>query len=250
MNTLQTQDKLKTLIVDDELHGRLNLQHILETYCPELEVVGLASSAMEAKEMAQQFDPQVVFLDIGMPVLDGFDFLNEFENRNFLVIIVTAHEEFGIQALKANVTDYLLKPINIKELKIAMKKLLALQLKAASIQQPHAHDKLMIPDQHGYNMLHIDSILRLEGDGSYTTVVNNNGKKAVVSRTLNFFERSLPQDRFFRIHKSYMVNLNYIKEFSNYGGCHLTMTDGCVLAISRRKAPGFMQKIKTMHLKV
>lgn len=238
--------KLTSIIVDDELHGRENLKKIIETYCPELEIIGLAESVVQAKDLVRIQEPDIVFLDINMPVLDGFDFLSEYDNRQFLVVFVSAHEEFGIQAVKAGAVDYLLKPINIKELKQTVKKLFTLREKAMNREVTQEINKLVIPSSHGFHVLLIDDIIRLEADGCYTTVVLINEKKCIVSRTLKDFEKSLPPDKFFRIHKSNLINLKYIKDYSNRTGNLVTMTDGSKMEISRRKTHEFVKIIKTV----
>lgn len=245
MSSQSVPDKLTAIIVDDELYGRENLKKIMETYCPEIEILGLADTVMKAKELVSVLKPDVVFLDISMPVLDGFDFLEEYEERNFMVVFVSAHEEFGINAVKVGAADYILKPINIKELKQTVKKLLIIQSKAVKVEIPSAIDKIVIPASHGFNVLLIKDIIRLEADGCYTTIVIKNGKNTVVSRTLKDFEDTLPKEIFFRVHKSHLINLKHIKDYSNISGSFVTMTDGSRIEISRRKSSGFMLKIKS-----
>lgn len=241
-----TPIRITAIIVDDELHGRENLRMIIETYCPEIEILGLAGSVVDAKVLVSSFQPDVVFLDINMPVLDGFDFLEEYEERNFMVVFVSAHEEFGINAVKAGAVDYLLKPINIKELKLTTKKLISLHHKAIKVVIPPDLDKIVIPAAHGFNVIVIDNIVRLEADGCYTTLVIIDRKNTIVSRTLKDFEDTLPKEKFFRIHKSHLINLKHIKDYSNISGSSVTMTDGSKIEISRRKAPEFIQKIKSV----
>jgi two-component system LytT family response regulator len=236
--------KLTAIIVDDELYGRENLKKIIETYCREIEILGCADSVVNAKQLVSVHSPDVVFLDINMPVLDGFDFLDEYDDRNFMVVFVSAHEEFGINAVKAGAADYILKPVNIKELKQTVKKLLIIKNKEIKVETVHEVDKLVLPASHGFNVLVIDDIIRLEADGCYTKVVMKDGKNTIISRTLKDFESNLPKERFFRIHKSHLINLKYIKEYSKIGGNFITMTDGSRIEISRRKAPEFIQKIK------
>lgn len=238
--------KLSAIIVDDELHGRENLKKIIENYCPEIEIQGCAESVVIAKELVTIHMPDVVFLDINMPVLDGFDFLDEYEDRNFMVVFVSAHEEFGINAVKVGATDYLLKPLNIKELKQTVKKLLAIKNREIKVETVHETDKLVLPASHGFDVLEFDDVIRLEADGCYTQVVIKNGKNKIVSHTLKDFEDTLPKERFFRIHKSHLINLKYIKEYSNISGNYVTMTDGSKVEISRRRAPEFIQRIKTV----
>ena len=245
MSTQSLITKLSAIIVDDELHGRENLKKIIENYCPEIDILGCAESVVTAKELVNVHMPDVEFLDINMPVLDGFDFLDEYEDRKFMVVFVSAHEEFGINAVKVGATDYLLKPLNIKELKQTVKKLLVIKNREIKVETVHETDKLVLPASHGFDILEFDDVIRLEADGCYTQVVIKNGKNKIVSHTLKDFEDTLPKERFFRIHKSHLINLKYIKEYSNYSGNYVTMTDGSKVEISRRKAPEFIQKIKT-----
>ncbi|MFH0989278.1 MAG: LytTR family DNA-binding domain-containing protein [bacterium] len=239
-------NKLKAIIVDDELYGRENLKKIIETYCHEIEVLGCADSVVSAKELVSAHKPDVVFLDITMPVLDGFDFLEEYDEPNFMVVFVSAYEEYGINAVKAGAADYLLKPINIKELKQAVKKLLLLQSRRVKGEILYDADKLVLPASHGFTVLFLDDILRLEAEGSYTKVIMKAGKNALVTRTLKDFEDTIPKDKFFRIHKSHLINLKFVKEYSNVDGGFVTMTDGSRVEVSRRKAQEFVQKIRTV----
>ncbi len=246
MNPQKVYNKLRAIIVDDELHGRENLKLLIETYCHEIEILACAESVNIASQLVKTYKPDVVFLDIEMPVLDGFDFIDEFDNPNFLIVFVSAHEEFGIKAVKAGAIDYILKPVNIKELKQCVKKLLLVKNKQNRNEPIQESDKLVLPDSHGFNVSALDDIIRLEADGCYTIVVIKNEKKKIVSRTLKEFEETLPKEKFFRIHKSHLINLNYIKDYSNIDGYFVTMIDGSRLEISRRKAPEFTQKIKAM----
>jgi len=236
--------RLKAIIVDDELFGRENLKKIIQTYCHEIEVLGCADSVVSAKKLVSVHQPDVVFLDITMPVLDGFDFLKEYDVPHFMVVFVSAHEEFGINAVKAGAADYLLKPVNIKELKQTVKKLLLLQSSRAKDEILFDADKLVLPASHGFHVLRVDDIIRLEAEGSYTKVFVKGGRDTMVSRTLKDFEDTIPKEKFFRIHKSHLINLNFVKEYSNAGGSSVTMADGSRIEVSRRKAPEFIQKMK------
>ncbi len=237
---------LTSIIVDDELFGRENLRIVIENYCPEIEVLGCADSVVSARELVNIQHPDVVFLDINMPVLDGFDFLDGFEDRNFLVVFVSAHEEFGIRAVKAGAADYLLKPLNIKELKQTVKNLLTLKNKHTKIEPFHESDKIAVPSSHGFDLIAIDDLIRLEADGCYTTIIVTDGKNKTVSRTLKEYEDTLPKGCFFRAHKSHLINLKYVKDYSSFGGYSITMSDGSKVELSRRKAPDFILKIKAM----
>lgn len=243
-------NNLTAIIVDDELHGRENLKKIIETYCPEIELVGLADSTLKAKELVKAFSLDIVFLDINMPVLDGFDFLAEYESRDFMVVIVSAHEEYGINAVKAGAADYLLKPINIKELKQTVNKLVSKRNQEHRVDMIEKNDKIVLPTSHGFNVLVFDDIIRLEAEGSYTKVIIKEGKNKIVSRTLKDFEDTLPRDKFFRIHKSHLINLKYIKDYSKKDGNYVLMSDGHRIEIARRKVSDFVKKIKNSLITV
>ena len=245
MSELNSDFKLTAIIVDDELHGRENLKKIIEMYCPEIRILDCADSANNAKKLVAVHHPDVVFLDINMPVLDGFDFLEEFDNRDFMVVFVTAHEEYGINAVKAAAVDYLLKPINIKELKQTIKKLLLHKDKKLNVEPVHDQNKLILPTSHGFEVLEFEKIIRLQAEGSYTKVVVKDGKSKLISRTLKEFEDTLPHEFFFRTHKSHLINLKFIKDYSNLSGNYVTMVDGSRIELSRRKAPDFIRKIKS-----
>lgn len=250
MSSQGINKKLTAIIVDDELHGRENLKAIIENYCSEIEILGLADSVIAARKLVDIHKPNVVFLDISMPVLNGFDFLDEFDSRNFQVVFVSAHEEFGIKAIKAGAADYILKPINIKELKQTVKKLLSISAKSNSNTTLIEEEKIVIPASHGFNVIDIDKIIRLEAEGCYTKVIVKEGKNSVVSRTLKDFEETLPKEKFFRVHKSHIVSLKYIKDYSGLSGHYITMIDGSKIEISRRKTPEFIQKIKKAMMTV
>jgi two-component system LytT family response regulator len=175
-------NKITAIIVDDELHGRENLKLIIETYCPEIDLKGIAASVIIATDLVKKHQPEVVFLDINMPVLDGFDFLETFEERNFMVVFVSAHAEFGINAVKTGAVDYIVKPINIKELKICVHKLLSIKEKNGTINPVLENDKISIPTAHGFKVLLIQNIMSLKADGCYTTIITNDHKSTLVTR--------------------------------------------------------------------
>lgn len=232
--------KLTSIIVDDEFHGRENLLSIIETYCTELEVIGTAESALKAKELILEHNPDVVFLDINMPVLDGFDFLDMFDKRNFMVVMVSAHADFGIKAVKQRVEDYLLKPVDIKELRQTIKKLVAYKKQTESSPSFLKSQKIALPVSNGFEIFDTEDIIRFEADGCYTKVFLKSGKTLIISRTLKEFEDTVPKHKFFRIHKSHLINLIYIKEYSKTDGSHVTLLDGSVIEISRRRLPEFI----------
>ena len=246
MSSASDINELTALIVDDEFHGRENLREIIESYCPEVKVLECADSVVMATKYTRELNPDVVFLDINMPGLDGFDFLDEFIEREFLVVFVSAFEEFGIKAVKAGAADYLLKPVNLKELKQTIKKLLFIKRRNVKSDLSGEINKLILPASHGFDVILFDEVIRFEADGCYTKVIMNSGKDKIVSRTLKDFEGILPADRFFRIHKSHIINLMLIKDYSNKNGFTVLMSDGSRIEISRRRVPDFINKVKTV----
>jgi two-component system LytT family response regulator len=238
---------LNVIIVDDELHGRNNLYNFLKSYCPEINVIGKAASAPEAKKMIYELNPDVVFLDINMPQINGFELLESLVEKNFLTVFVTAHSEYGIQAVKANAVDYLLKPIDIIELQKTVKKLLSLSKKkpdAKETRDINNKEKFLVSHSEGTSLIDFADIIRFEGENNYTIIHLCNKKSLVVAKTLKEFETSIPENIFFRVHKSDIINLNYVTEFTNRDGGCVTMKGGTKIAISRRRLQHFEEVIK------
>lgn len=233
---------LKGLIVDDELSGRENLKTLIEIYCSEIEIIGTASSAIEAKNLISSQSADVIFLDINMPVLDGFDFLESIDSSKYMIVFVTAHEEYAIRAIKSKAIDYLLKPIDIKELQQSVKRLV--NNYTHNITSLNNLPNVIIPVMHGFKVINADEIVRLEADDCYTHVLTKDGKKIIVSRTLKDFEDKIPGNIFFRVHRSHIVNLKHIKDYSKLDGGYITMCDGARIQVSRRKGTEFFEKYK------
>lgn len=238
-------NRLKCIIIDDELGPRENLRIVMEQYCPELECLGTADSALEGKRLTEEHNPDIIFLDVNMPVLDGFDFLEMLPNHNFMLVFVTAHEEYAIDAIRANAIDYLVKPINISELQKCTRRLLSKkeELTKRNIYKPET--KVMIPQHYGFMTLEAGNIVRLEGDDCYTHIHLCEGKPITVSKTLKEFEKLLQEEMFFRIHKSHIINLKYLKEFTAIDGGYAILNDGTKLEISRRRLKEFIEKVKS-----
>jgi two-component system, LytTR family, response regulator len=231
------------VIIDDEEHGRNNLTHLLATYCPTVTVHGSASGVAEAIPLIRNFAPDVVFLDILMPGIDGFGLLEHFPERDFKVIFVSASAEFGIQALKAGAIEYLLKPVNPNELVMAVSKLENASRNQLREPSAPAYSRISLAHASGFSLESISNIVRLEADDNYTRLFFANGKSSLVSRSLSEFERVLPQDKFARIHKSILINLEYLEEFSHSDGGTVKMSDGHSTMVSKRKKNELLEKI-------
>ncbi len=236
-------DKLTTIIIDDEQYSRTNFEYLLNTYCPEVEVTAIANSALRAKELILKHNPDAIFLDINMPVLDGFDLLQSIPERNFSVVFVTAHGYYGIKALKAGALDYLMKPVSIGELKETVKKLIEEKLKKQGMQYP-LRKKIALSCFKGTSIHELNDIIRLEADNNYTKVYLKDKKQIILSKTLKHFDCILEDENFFRIHKSHIINLHHLKEYTSLEGGYVVMTDGVRLMVSRRRYNYFLKRVK------
>ncbi len=251
--------QLTALIVDDELHCRENLKMLIEEFCPELTILGLAENAAQAVEKINELNPDVVFLDVMMPNGDGFSVLSQFKERNFSVVFTTAHNEFALKAIKESAVDYLEKPINIDELQSAVGKLskgsstsqinlteLSAMLQSASEKASSANRKLAVPTSHGIQLINHEEIIHLEASESYTTLYLSSGKRVVSSKTIKVYEDHLPEADFYRVHKSHIINVaNHLREFNRTEGNMAVMSDGTHVPVSRRKVTEFVDFIST-----
>ncbi len=245
---------LKAIIVDDEHHCRHNLSHLIGEYCPELKVIGMASSADEALHVIEEEKPDVLFLDIRMPGKDGFDLLHELPENDISVIFTTAHNEYALKALKEGAIDYLEKPINIDELEEAVERVVSFDSRSGADKESLLQDllrlsnlkemdKTTIPTSDGFVMVNSSDIVRLEANESYTRIFLSNGDKHLSSKNIRVFEQNLNADIFFRTHKSHIVNVLYhLRGFSRTDGNVALMSSGARVPISRRKLTDFLQR--------
>ena len=237
----------KTIIIDDEENSRSNTKSMLANYCPEIEVIGEAASGMEGKKLIQELKPQVVFCDINMPGMTGLEMIDGLAHRDFCLIFLTAYSEHGITALKAGSIDYLLKPLILSELQGAVKKVINFydQKGAAT---PTSNDKNLVLINHskGFTLIDYKDIIWLEASDNYTNLFLSNDKKRIVaSKTLKEFEIILPNTVFFRVHRSSLINIDYVKEYSNADGGTIIMTDGTNIQLSKARSQEFSEFIKT-----
>ena len=247
--------KIKTLIIDDEQNARNNLKILVEDFCPELEVVGLAESAQQARIFLEHHDVELVFLDIAMPNEDGFSFLNSLEKRDFSVIFTTAYNEYALQAFKANAIDYLEKPISIDDLQNAVQKALHFCGNASEKNEQAVqvlsdisknNSKITVPTRDGFIVIHNEDIIHLEASDNYTMIYLKDGSRHLSSKNIKVYEQTLNEDIFFRTHKSHIINVeHHLKEFSRSEGNMAILTNGIAVPISRRKMSTFISRITT-----
>jgi len=238
----------KTIIIDDEENSRSNTRAMLENYCPEIEIIAEAGSGIEGKKMIQELKPQVVFCDINMPGMTGLEMIDGLVHRDFCLIFLTAYSEHGINAVKAGAIDYLLKPLLLSELQGAVKKVVQhYEQKGGSTTAAGSNDKNLVLINHskGFTLIDYKDIIWLEASDNYTNLFLNTGKKIVASKTLKEFEAILPTNVFFRIHRSSLINIDFIKEYSNAEGGTIIMADGTSIQVSKARSQEFSEFIKT-----
>ncbi|WP_411274198.1 LytR/AlgR family response regulator transcription factor [Daejeonella sp.] len=253
---------LKALLIDDELNNLTSLEFLLHNDCKGIEVAGKALSAVEAREWLQFHYADVIFLDINMPGEDGFQFLSSLRSPNIKIIFVTAYNEYALRAIKASAVDYILKPVNIDELRNAVEKVTRsinnpaaaeqnqalLEHLLETVKQKSAQKKIALPQLGSIMFIEVDDMVSLQADSNYTIIHMKDMQKLVISKTLKDFEDLLDETQFARIHKSYIVNLKYIKEYSTTDGGIVKMSDGNQWSISRRQLDFFLEKMKMASL--
>ncbi len=244
---------ITAIIIDDEAKGRLALREKLTAYCPQIKVLAEAEDGQSALLLIRHHQPQLIFLDIEMPRMNGFEMLNELPEKDFSLIFTTAYDQYAIKAIRYAAFDYLLKPIDIEELQIAVSKVEAqqasqtkqqVQLLQDNMKQPRKlMNKLAVPTLEGLFFYDINDIIYLEANSNYTTIFLNDKSKIIASRTLKDLEELLPEDLFFRTHHSYLINLQYIKRYIKGDGGQIEMQNGVFIDVSRRKKDEFLKVI-------
>jgi two-component system, LytTR family, response regulator len=244
---------LTVIIIDDEAKGRMALREKLTTYCPQIKIVAEADNGQDALILIEKHKPQLIFLDIEMPRMNGFEMLNKVQDKNFHIIFTTAYDQYAIKAIKYAAFDYLLKPIDIEELITAISKVALTEnnqtkkqvevLQQNMQQQKKQLNKLAIATLDGLMFYDINDIVHLEANSNYTYIYLVNKTKITASKTLKEFEELLPDDIFFRTHHSHLINLNYIKRYIKGDGGQIELQNGTYVDVSRRKKEAFLKVI-------
>lgn len=245
---------IKAIIIDDEPSAINTLRLMLERYVPEITDLHFTSNPEEALEIIQKTPPDILFLDIQMPLMNGFELLRKVPSINFKVIFTTAHDQYAIQAIRFSALDYLLKPIDADELRGAIN----LYLQRNHTDQVHddqyknllnnikAKDKkefrLAIPTNTGMYFYSPDEIIRLEGESNYTRLFFTDKKPLLVSKTLKEYDEILADHGFIRVHKSHLVNKKYVINYTTDG--LLVLTDQSKVEISRRRRDEVIAALK------
>lgn len=220
---------IKTIIVDDEILNLKNLEIILNENFPDIEIEGMFQNVVEAKLFIENNPIHLLFLDISMPLENGFDLLEYFPKRDFQTIFVTAHEEFAIKAIRVGALDYILKPILISELRNAIAKVQE-TFKPANNE---LDKKIIVTYEGGKSIIPFDEIIYLKGFDNLTSIYLTRNRKITVSKTLKHYEDLLEKD-FFRIHKSFIINLKFVAKLLSRESYFIELTEGTKLPVSRR----------------
>jgi two-component system LytT family response regulator len=247
-----TGTKIKSVIVEDEKVAREVLKNYLSKYCPQIEVVGEAENIKKAVPLLHEVQPQLVFLDVEMPFGNAFDVLEACKDLRFETIFVTAFSEYSLKALNQSAAYYLLKPISIEELIVAVNKV---QQQIANHEifdrnkiivenfretQPEKK-QVILPTLEGFEVVKMEDIVRLRGNGNFSDIYLSNGSKKMVCRFLKHFSEILPYP-FMRVHKSHIININFVKSY-NKGG-FVTLFDNSEIEISSTYKEEFLKKFK------
>jgi len=249
---------LNAIIVDDEEFARSSLYFLLQENCEQINVCGIAKSVAEARMLLLQNNVDLIFLDIAMPGENGFELIPSIQAAKAHVIFTTAYDQYALKAIKANALDYLLKPIDIDELKEAVNKTSryielnkSMETRADSLQNLSANmsdrteiRKISLPNGQGYSLISIDDIVHIAADSNYSVFYLANNDKITVSKVLKEYEEILPDNQFVRIHKSSIVNLNYLKEYNYRNGYEVLLKNGEKIAVSRRRASDLAEKVR------
>jgi two-component system, LytTR family, response regulator len=244
---------LKAILVDDELNSLQNLQFKIQEYCPTIKVVSQTQNPEEAIQLIHQHKPDVIFLDIEMPRMSGFKMLEHFSDIDFEIVFITAYNHYAINAIRISAFDYLVKPVAIEDLQQTITRLGVYSTKKSleranilkkNLSNPKTQeDQIAIPTIDGLEFVQIKNIVRLESSSNYSKLVFQNGQQLLVTRQLKDFEELLQDYRFFRIHNSHLINLNYIAKYVRGDGGQIILRNGDIIDVSRRKKEAFLKLI-------
>ena len=243
---------LKAVLVDDDVSNLSSLSEKLRKHCPQVFIAGLCDSAQKGIEIINSVKPDIVFLDIEMPVMNGFLMLQNLEYRNFGLIFVTAYDHYAIKAIRYSALDYLVKPVEIEELTSAVARATKTINPAPSNPQielllEHLEKKdivkIAIPTMEGLQFLFISDIVYLEASSNYTIFFLINNQRLIVSRSLKEFEELLPPSSFIRIHHSFIINKSFLEKYIKGEGGQVVLRTGITLDVSKRKKIEFLKAI-------
>ena len=244
---------IRSIIIDDEQHCVKALLNDLQKNCPSIEILDTCYSAKEGMLSIKKNNPDLVFLDVEMPWMNGFEMLELLGDVKFSIIFTTAHDEFAAKAFRISAVDYLLKPIDANDLKAAVLKVERKMDEGSSlnhisnllrnIKQPSSDQKIALPQREGYEFVEVSSILYCQAEGAYTKVIIDGKRPMLISRTLGDVEELLPPEIFQRIHHSSLVNVSYISQFLRTDGGYVVLKNNEKLSVSKAKKEMLMARL-------
>ena len=243
---------IKAILIDDEVHCLNSLNMLIRDFCLDVQVADRCSSGKKALESIERLKPELVFLDIEMPRMNGFEMLEHFKQIPFSVIFTTGYDQYAIKAIRFSALDYLLKPIDPKELVAAVHKLqvqknppLAEQFRLLMDQIQHKENgftKFAVPTSEGFELIFADQLIRCEADSNYTHLFLKNRTMIIACRTLKEIEEQLHDFNYFlRVHNSYIVNLNEVIKYIRGEGGYLVMADGSTVSVSHSRKDALLK---------
>lgn len=249
----------RAIIIDDEAKARRVLHELITEHCPQIEIVAEAEDVPSAVKAIQLNKPDIVFSDIDMPNYDGFQLLDFVDKADFELIYCTAHNDFALKAFEVSAIDYLVKPIQVSLLIKAAEKAMRLRDATSSITQRldtlkenlrgTTLKKIALPVSDGLHFVELAEIIYLEADGAYTHVVLKDNKKILISKKLKEFESMLSGNKnFFRIHRSYLINTDSIKQYVRSDGGYLLMSNNDTIPVARERKDDFQQLVEQIRL--
>ena len=239
-------------IVDDEPFCCESLATLIERYCPDVRVLDICYSAAKALQSIQEQKPQILFLDIQMPHMNGFELIEKLPAVDFKLIFTTSYDQYALKAIHVSALDYLLKPIDREELQRAVQKALSIgdplpqqiEILLNKLHHPTISvNKIAIPTMEGLQMIFVEAIISCRADSNYTILLLKNKQKVTASRTLKDIEEMLSDYSFARVHHSFLVNLNEVDKYIKGEGGYLVMSDGTTIDVSRSRKEILLKKL-------
>ena len=244
---------IRSIIIDDEQAARDSLSHYIGKYCPDVKVEATAQNINEALELIASKKPQLLFLDVEMPFGNAFDLLEKFEDFDFQIIFVTAFSQYAIQALNLSAAYYLMKPVDIDELIMAVERakqnienkegnlqarVLVENFKAKQMQE----QKVVLPLIDGFEVVPMKDVIRCQANDNFTDFHLSNGESRLICRTLKFYDELLSPFDFLRVHKSHLINLQYVTRYKKGKGGQVYLSDGSVVDVSAGKKATLLER--------
>jgi two-component system, LytTR family, response regulator len=248
-------NSLKAIIIDDEASSRNSLRQKIISHCSNVDIITECESGEDGLRAIEEKQPDIVFLDVEMPRMNGFTMLQQLTNRSFELIFTTAYDHYAIKAIRYSALDYLVKPIEVEELKESIKK--AKEKREHNIpnarvetllynllDEKNLHNRIAVPSMEGLQFAEINDIIYLQAESNYTIIWLRSSPKMTASKTLKDFEDLLSPQVFLRIHHSYIINKNYVQKYIRGEGGQVVMSNGTTLDVARRKKEEFLKAIR------